>query len=155
MGSAPSYEVETKRTTINSLESQGIFLSSDESLFMQHKSTVPDNYYKWKYAVQGGMNMDRGGFGIIKRKDSISSFPSSIFACAFDGVSHGGKINAYAAQSFAENCLVELQKQNLLFLEGKQQEDFWPRMYTRLQAPECNPGNVNPELDAGGMSIIF
>jgi hypothetical protein len=83
--------------------------------------------------------MDRGGFSQIKR-DGV---PVSIQACVFDGVSHGGQINAYAAQAFASNCLQELQRRSRQIVEGKQFEDsssFWANMFVRLQNPRCNPG---------------
>ena len=148
-GGSSSYEVETTCTSIDTLGSQGIFRSRDEICSMQHKSTVPKSYYQWKYGIEGGMNMDRGGFGSIKRKKGNT--PSSIFACAFDGVSHGGKINAYASQSFAEHCIKELQHQNLQYLKGSnEQKDFWEHMFCRLQDNRRNPGNVNGEHEAGG-----
>ena len=82
------------------------------------------------------MNMDRGGFGQIL-SDNV---PVRIFGCAFDGVSHGGKINAYAAQSFAENCIQELKRQNIASLDGRQEKDFWGSMFSRLQHSSRNPG---------------
>jgi hypothetical protein len=62
-----------------------------------HATTVPAEYYEAHYSITGGCNMDRGGYG--QTKDGVN------FACVFDGVSAGGKINAYAAQSFAETTL--------------------------------------------------
>lgn len=67
-------------------------VSPDGSAAMAHESTSPPNYYRAKYGVVGGINMDRGGFG--RHADGTN------FAAVFDGVTAGGKRNAYAAQAF-------------------------------------------------------
>jgi serine/threonine protein phosphatase PrpC len=134
-------------TDISVLGDQGVTVSDDANMVMRHNSNVPHSYYKWKYQVEGGMNMDRGGFGCVTRR----GVPHKMYACAFDGVSHGGKINAYAAQSFAQNCMAALEKASLHGF-GKDIKSYWSGMYTSLQNHELNPGNLNINYDAAGGS---
>ena len=69
----------------------GTFVAGDGSVAMLHQSTTPHAHYRCKYGVEGGINMDRGGFGLAPE--------GTTYACVFDGVSAGGVINAYAAQA--------------------------------------------------------
>jgi serine/threonine protein phosphatase PrpC len=87
-------------TSIEELGSQGTIVSADGTVAMVHASTTPPNYYRSKYDISGGINMDRGGFG--RHADGTN------VAVVFDGVSAGGKRNAYAAQAFARSTLTHL-----------------------------------------------
>jgi hypothetical protein len=91
----------------------------------------------------------------------------------YDGVTAGGKVNAYAAQSFSDNSLVWLAQNyrrfQALFVEtllaAQKQEKpvsafcttytaglhaLATELFTLLQRPELNPGNLNASHDALG-----
>ena len=94
-------------TAIEELSSQGTTVSADGTVAMVHISTTPPNYYRSKYGISGGINMDRGGFGHHADGTNI--------AVVFDGVSTGGKRNAYAAQAFARSTLTHLVSHKCAF----------------------------------------
>ncbi|EDQ91044.1 uncharacterized protein MONBRDRAFT_31709, partial [Monosiga brevicollis MX1] len=83
-------------TNQEQLASQGEIYHADGSneAVMHHLSTSPPKYYEFQYGPEfrRGINMDRGGYGIAK--------DGTMFGCVFDGVTAGGKVNAYAAQAF-------------------------------------------------------
>eukprot|EP01051_Picozoa_sp_SAG22_P029320 SAG22_NODE_10807_length_515_cov_0.745192_1_plen_87_part_10 len=51
------------KTDMEELGSQGMLESADGSAAMLHCSSTPEAYYRAKYGVGGGINMDRGGIG--------------------------------------------------------------------------------------------
>ncbi len=71
-------------------------MAADQTATFVHGSTSPTNYYKFMYNIEDGLNMDRGGFG--QGPDGTN------FGCVFDGVTAGGKLNAYAAQVPISSC---------------------------------------------------
>ena len=142
------------QTDIEVLSSQGMHVSRDSSVAMSHASTSPPNYYRSKYGIDGGINMDRGGFG--RHIDGTN------FGCIYDGVTSGGKRNAYAAQAFASFTLRQLAMHKMALVAGiaGSQEAPLPLGVAR-PAPATalfneavdalnNPGQRDPRWEAEG-----
>jgi serine/threonine protein phosphatase PrpC len=154
-GSDPSL---MQLTRIEELGSQGTVVSSDGTVAMVHESTTPPNYYRSKYALSGGINMDRGGFG--RHADGTN------VAVVFDGVSAGGKRNAYAAQAFARSTLSQLVSHKCAFAAqvtssaGQPGSTLLPpgvartapvlELFSAALDQANNPGEVDPSYEAEG-----
>jgi hypothetical protein len=146
---------------------------------MKNRSTSPANYYLHKYRQVGGMNMDRGGFAQwpCPIPSSLSSLPLPTprhvarnasrahvrVACVYDGVTAGGAVNAYAAQSFAEHTIEWLLRHHQRFqqLVGAQKGIARGQALTSLTSGlttlanevflHCqNPSLIRPDFDSLG-----
>ncbi len=71
----------------------------------------------------------------------------------FDGVTAGGKINAYAAQAFAEYTIKWLSRNHDKLKQGEGRIDLLALdVYTRCSARSNNRGTTNPEQTSEGGS---
>lgn len=136
--------VEACCTDINRVGSQGVHVSRDGTLASAHVSTVPDNYYLARNGIKGGVNMDRGGFAVMHDGARV--------ACVYDGVSSGGLINLYAAQTFARQTIEWVAARHRSFLSTGQQgtAKLAADLFRYLQGREHNPVTRNPRWDAAG-----
>lgn len=122
-----------RSTCIASLSSQGLFVSDDGSAAMSHASTSPRNFYKACYNSDDVINMDRGSFGHTRNGTN--------FGCVFDGVTAGGKINAYAAQAFSDCAYRFLMDNAAKFQQGSGINDVLAKeLFTMAINPASNPG---------------
>eukprot|EP00040_Diaphanoeca_grandis_P022053 m.117990 g.117990 ORF g.117990 m.117990 type:complete len:462 (-) comp28624_c0_seq1:355-1740(-) len=133
------------RTSIAQLHSQGTMVSADGSCALVHESSSPPNYYRARYNTPEGevINMDRGGFG--HHNDRVN------YGCVFDGVTSGGKINAYAAQAFADYTCAFLQERATM-LKTTAIETFASELFSGCIAPTNNPKRRMLAYDAEGGS---
>lgn len=148
-GGVPNMKGHT--TKIASLESQGLLESTDHSCAMMHESSSPPNFYAATYGHPTVINMDRGGFGHFRGGTN--------YACVFDGVTSGGKINAYAAQAFAEHTVKWLREHGHKFKHGTGVNDLLAKeMFTSAVAPTNNPGKTKDrafDAEGGSATGIF
>jgi serine/threonine protein phosphatase PrpC len=134
-------------TDISVLGSQGLTSTVDRSIAWIHATTVPAEYYEASYNIKGGCNMDRGGCGQTQAGYN--------FACVFDGVSAGGKINAYAAQAFSEITLSNLGSCGVWAIDTDPLTSLHntsKEIFAQATAQQSNPGLINAEYDADGGS---
>eukprot|EP00047_Mylnosiga_fluctuans_P005984 m.244048 g.244048 ORF g.244048 m.244048 type:complete len:384 (-) comp14376_c0_seq1:352-1503(-) len=133
------------KTNIEVLGSQGSRTSKDASAAFLHASTSPPNYYLYMYGLKS-INMDRGGFGHARNGTN--------FGCIFDGVTSGGKINAYAAQAFTDFFLNWLAENHAMFCYGADHSviDVAKKAFEEATRAANNPGLENTECQAEGGS---
>jgi serine/threonine protein phosphatase PrpC len=140
-------------TDISQLSSQGLESTEDGSISWMHSTTVPAEFYEASYNIKGGCNMDRGGCGQTRNGQN--------FACVFDGVSAGGKVNAYAAQAFSEITLTGLGRQLMQKLDRARDEVetvtqlesltvMGKGLFARASSSQSNPGYITAEHEAEG-----
>lgn len=134
-----------KMTSINQLDSQGSLLATDESCAIVHESSSPPNYYRARYGTPEGevINMDRGGFG--HHPDQCN------YACVYDGVTSGGKINAYAAQAFTDFTCAFLEHRAQL-LKTVDISSFAKQLFGGCVDSVNNPKGELNDYDAEGGS---
>eukprot|EP00041_Stephanoeca_diplocostata_P025387 m.662151 g.662151 ORF g.662151 m.662151 type:complete len:522 (+) comp22738_c0_seq22:564-2129(+) len=138
-------------TRINSLSSQGMFVSDDGSAALSHASTSPKNFYKACYNSDDVINMDRGSFGHTRNGTNFGS--------VFDGVTAGGKINAYAAQAFSDCTYRFLMDNAAKFEQGSGVNDQLAKdLFSAAIDPSSNPGTVSDgqyEAEGGSATGLF
>eukprot|EP00037_Helgoeca_nana_P012830 m.117141 g.117141 ORF g.117141 m.117141 type:complete len:531 (+) comp21676_c0_seq1:283-1875(+) len=140
----PGEAVPGQGTKIDVLSSQSLLFSTDGSAALDHRSYSPPNFYKACYR-QEPINMDRGCFGHCSNGTN--------FGCVFDGVTAGGKINAYAAQAFAEYTYKFLIEKHLDFKQGTGVNELLARqVFAGAIAKANNPVSRASEFEAEGGS---
>eukprot|EP00048_Salpingoeca_helianthica_P003412 m.67139 g.67139 ORF g.67139 m.67139 type:complete len:377 (-) comp12691_c0_seq2:40-1170(-) len=136
---------EALKTDIDELGSQGVRESKDKSAAFVHGSTSPPTYYLCSYGISS-INMDRGGIGHGKNGTN--------FACIFDGVTSGGKINAYAAQAFTDFMMGWLAENHADLGYGGEANlvDVARAAFQDATRAENNPGRADSTKQAEGGS---
>lgn len=135
-------------------------------LFCLNSICSPTNYYRALYGIDDGLNMDRGGFAQLKfgcylifmfghiavllRRDGTNC------ACVFDGVTSGGIVNLYAAQSFTQSTIRFLVENHEKF-EAKTIRGLGERCFLEAVSQEHNPKHQNAAHDGegGGATGVF
>lgn len=136
---------EAIKTTIEELGSQGVREAKDKSAAFIHATTSPPTYYLCSYGISS-INMDRGGIGHARNGTN--------FACIFDGVTSGGKINAYAAQAFTDFIMDWLAENHAGLGYGGETKlvDTARAAFTAATQAENNPGRADSSKQAEGGS---
>eukprot|EP00038_Savillea_parva_P003311 m.123980 g.123980 ORF g.123980 m.123980 type:complete len:563 (+) comp11139_c3_seq1:529-2217(+) len=140
----PGEAVPGRGTKIDVLSSQELLISADGSCALDHRSYSPANFYPACYQHEP-INMDRGSFGHCSNKTN--------FGCVFDGVTAGGKINAYAAQAFAEYTYKFLVSKHKEFRQGTGVNELLARqMFAGAIDRANNPATRSGKFEAEGGS---
>ncbi|EGD81752.1 hypothetical protein PTSG_02464 [Salpingoeca rosetta] len=129
------------------LASQGLMIGQNGAA-LYHGTTSPPKYYDFLYKLPTGINMDRGGFG--HARDGTN------FGAVFDGVTAGGRVNAYAAQAFAEYALrwLAVHKHRLHQIEGERLHQEVHNLFRQCIAKENNPGG-NMQAEGGSATGVI